>query len=97
MFRLILQRLFEKKIKQAKDKTWREFTEQTDERTIWQIKKYLTTTPTQPFIPTQVDNHAANNGQKAERLGAAFFPEPPDDDTSDRSPHFLRYIPTNTE
>jgi hypothetical protein len=76
---------YERKIKQAKEKTWREFTEQADERTIWQIKKYLTSTPTQPFIPT-LDGDANCNQQKAESLRKVFFPNPPDADTNDIPP-----------
>jgi len=76
---------YERKIKQAKEKTWREFTEQADEKTIWQIKKFLTSKPTQSFIPT-LDNDATTNQLKAAMLQATFFPEPPDAETNDIPP-----------
>jgi len=78
----IQKRIYETEIKKAKEKTWREFTKEADENTIWLLKKYLTSRPTQPFIPT-LNETAAGNKQKAKLLHETFFPPPPDADLSD--------------
>jgi hypothetical protein len=90
-----IKRIYERKLKKATEKTWREFTEQADERTIWLLKKYLTSTPSQPFIPT-LDDTAANNQQKAKILHDTFFPPPPDADLSDLNPPNRIHTPSQS-
>jgi len=74
--------LFRKSIKEAKQKTWREFVENADEKSIWQVKKYMNATPTQAYVPTLKDT-ATSNEIKAKEFQATFFPPPPPADTSD--------------
>ena len=69
-------------IKQAKERTWRQFIEDADERTIWTAKKYLDSLPTPHYIPT-LNNTANTNEEKAAEFQANFFPPPPTADLSD--------------
>ena len=68
-------------IKLAKERTWRQFVEDADERTIWTVKKYLDSMPTPYYIPTI--NSATSNEEKAAEFQANFFPPPPQADLSD--------------
>jgi ribonuclease HI len=69
-------------IKRAKERMWRQFIEDADERTIWTAKKYLDSMPTPHYIPTLNDN-ANSNEEKAAEFQANFFPLPPPADLSD--------------
>jgi len=69
-------------IKRAKDRTWKQFLEDADERTIWTAKKYLDSMPTPHYIPT-LNNTANSNEEKAAEFQANFFPPPPTADLSD--------------
>ena len=51
-----------------------------DEKSIWQVKKYLNSTPTQSYMPT-LDTTAASNKAKAEKFQSTFFPQPQADMT----------------
>jgi len=68
-------------IKAAKEKMWREFVEEADEKTIWMVKKYIDKLPTPHYIPTI--NNATSNSHKARELKNTFFPPPPPADLSD--------------
>ena len=56
--------------------------ETADEKSIWKVKKYMNSTPTQPYIPT-LNGTAATNESKIQEFIKTFFPEPPPADTSD--------------
>jgi hypothetical protein len=73
---------YKSQIKIAKQKTWREFVEEADERTIWTVKKYIDSTPTQAYIPTLNDT-ATSNEAKAAQFQSTFFPPAPQANTSD--------------
>ena len=60
----------------AKRDKWREFVNNADGKSIWEVKKYVTSTPVSPFIPT-LDGYAASQCQKVELLQKKFFPPPP--------------------
>ena len=53
-----------------------------NDKTIWQIKKYITNTPTSTFIPT-LNGHVATNDQKVTVFQKAFFLKPPPADLTD--------------
>jgi len=69
-------------IAQAKTSKWREYVNNADRKTIYQIKKYVTNIPTPTFIPT-LNDHEATNEQKVTALRKAFFPKPPPADLKD--------------
>jgi len=73
---------YRKKINQAKRDTWRKFVSEADERTIWQVKKYLDSQPTSTFVST-LNNQATSNQQKSDLLSQIFFPPPPCAETDD--------------
>jgi hypothetical protein len=73
---------FHKSINTAKQETWREFVNNADEKSIWQVKKYLNSTPTQSYMPT-LDTTAASNKAKAEKFQSTFFLQPPQADMTD--------------
>jgi exonuclease III len=75
------QNKYHDEIKAAKECTWREFVASAEERTIWKIKKYIDTIPTQTHIST-LDNETTNEGKSA-KFRDAFFPPPPPADISD--------------
>jgi Reverse transcriptase (RNA-dependent DNA polymerase). len=55
--------------------------EEADERTIWTVKKYLDTKPTQQYIGKI--NNATSDSEKAQEFHTTFFPPPPEADLSD--------------
>jgi hypothetical protein len=63
---------------------WREFVENAEETTIWQIKKFIDTTPTPTYIP-MLEGNAASNEAKTAKFQATFFPPPPPADMQDLS------------
>ena len=63
-------------IKKAKQKTWRNFVEKADEKTIWKVKKYMESVPTSTYIPT-LNSYATSNEEKTKEFKEAFFPPPP--------------------
>ena len=69
-------------IERAKARKWKEYVNNADGKTIWQIKKYITNAPTSTFIPT-LNGHAATYEQKVNALQKSFFPEPPPADLTD--------------
>jgi ribonuclease HI len=75
---------YQNNIRAAKERTWRDFVEEADEKTIWMVKKYIDATPTPSYIPT-LDGNATTNDEKAEKFQATFFPLPPPADLSDIS------------
>jgi hypothetical protein len=91
------KKTFHKSINKAKQKTWRDFVNNADEKSIWQVKKYLNSTPSQPYIPT-LDKAAASNDTKAQKFQATFFPPPPPADTTDISANTIypESVPCNT-
>ena len=68
--------LYTSQIRQAKRDKWREFVNSANEKSIWQVKRYITSAPTPSFIPT-LDEHSASHKQKVELLQKGFFPQPP--------------------
>ena len=68
-------------IKLAKERTWRQFIEESDERTIWPVKKYLDSMPAPYYIPTI--NSATSNEEKGIEFQANYFPLPLQADLSD--------------
>ena len=85
------KRICQKEVRAAKQKAWREFAEAADNITIWQLKKYISTLPSQPYIPTLDEGKAASNQQKAEALQRIFFPPPPAADLTDISNPATQY------
>ena len=69
-------------IAQAKRDKWAEFVNSANEKSIWQVKKYIDSKPVQTVIPT-LDGHAAINSEKTDVLKRSFFPAPPPADLSD--------------
>ena len=55
---------YNQKVRNAKHATWREFVGAADEKSIWIIKKYMNSTPTQHYIPT-INGTATTNEEKA--------------------------------
>ncbi len=64
------------KIAQAKRDKWREYVENADGKSVFQIKNYITNLPTPTFIPT-LNKQAATHDQKTALLQKTFFPQPP--------------------
>src|SRR5579859_1302180 len=77
-----LNKIYQQKLKDAQRQTWRSFVEAADEKTIWNIKKYMNSTPTQHYIPT-LNETVAKNKEKAQEFIKTFFPPPPPADLSD--------------
>src|SRR5216117_692741 len=73
---------YEEESARAKVSKWKEYVNNADGKTIWQIKKYITNIPTSTFIPT-LNGHAATYEQKVNALRKAFFPKPPLADLTD--------------
>lgn len=71
-----------KEVEQAKESHWKEYVSNADEKSIYQIKDYITNNYTSTFIPT-LDNAAATAEQKFHELKKAFFPKPPPADLAD--------------
>ena len=69
-------------IEKARTDKWREFINTADEKTMYQINKYINSIPTPTFIPT-LDTNAATNEEKIGTLRKAFFPKPPPADLKD--------------
>src|SRR5271170_5465139 len=79
----------------AKETKWKEFVEEADERTIWTVKKYLDTTPTQQYIGKI--NNATTDADKAQEFHTTFFPPPPNADLDDiQHTTYLEPIQINT-
>ena len=64
---------YNQKIRNAKYKAWREFVEAADEKTIWTIKKYMNSKPTQHYIPT-INGTATTNEEKASQFRKVLLP-----------------------
>ena len=64
--------------------TWQGFIKEADEKSIWQIKKYLEGNMSQTVIPT-LDDKAASQAEKVNLLKQVFFPAPPCADLTDIS------------
>jgi hypothetical protein len=72
-------------VRNAKYNTWKQFVESADEKSIWTIKKYMNSKPTQHYIPT-INNTATTNEEKAAQFREALLPSLstlPPADTSD--------------
>ena len=69
-------------IRRAKTNKWKEYVDNADGKTIWQIQKYATSTMTTTHVPT-LNEKAATNEQKVNALRKAFFPKPPLADLTD--------------
>jgi hypothetical protein len=74
---------YEHEMKRAKEKMWRDFVEEANERTIWTVKKYIDSTPTPAYIPTLNNENATSNEEKATAFRETFFPPPPRANLSD--------------
>ena len=64
---------FNKKVRNAKYKTWREFVEAVDDESIWTVNNYMNSKPKQHYIPT-INGTAATNEEKARYFKEAFLP-----------------------
>ena len=67
--------VYKREIRQAKNRKWKEFIEEADEKTIWLAKKYIDKPPSPYYIPTI--NGATSNEGKANEFKETFFPPPP--------------------
>jgi ribonuclease HI len=76
-------------IRKAKEDKWRVYVENADDKSIWNIKNFITNIPTQSFIPT-LENNASTHEQKIALLQQSFFPPPPPADLKD-----ISYKPPN--
>ena len=68
-------------MKMAKRETWNNFVQNADARTIWILKDYMDTVPTNNYIPIIGDE--SSDEAKATKFQEAFFPPPPPADTAD--------------
>jgi ribonuclease HI len=68
-------------IQGAKDAMWRKYVEEADEKTIWQVKKYIDKPPSPYYIPT-IEGETSNKG-KSHQFKTTFFPPPPPANLSD--------------
>jgi hypothetical protein len=57
-------------IRNAKEAMWRKYVEDADEKTIWQLKKYIDKPPSPYYIPT-IDGETSNEG-KSRQYKTAF-------------------------
>ena len=64
---------YNQKVRNAKYNTWREFVEAADEKSIWTIKKYMDSKPTQHYIPT-INETATTNEEKAIQFREVLLP-----------------------
>jgi len=69
------------KIARAKEKCWQQFVQNANGKSIWDIKKYLASSPSQTIIPTLEDTNSFKNMTTI--LQNSFFPQPPLADLSD--------------
>ena len=80
---------------ECKRNTWQKFVGEADECSIWKVNKYLSTTPTNTYIPT-LEGQAASNTQKTDTLSKTFFPPPPVANLSDiPNASYPDPVPTN--
>jgi len=73
---------YTKEISKAKTAKWREYVNGADNKSIFQIKKYITNTPTQAIIPT-LNGNLSTHEEKVAAFQKTFFPPPPRADLSD--------------
>src|SRR5579859_2339244 len=59
---------YNKKVRNAKYNTWKQFVESADEKSIWTIKKYMHSKPTQHYIP-MINDMATTNEEKRRNSG----------------------------
>ena len=64
---------FNRKVRNAKYNTWREYVEAADEKTIWTIKDYMDSKPIQHYIPT-INGTATTNEEKTTQFREALLP-----------------------
>jgi ribonuclease HI len=76
------RRIYRRKIEEAKRNTWQKYVSTADERSIFKVNGYLTSTSSNTYIPT-LEGEAATNSQKTDTLTHTFFPQPPPADLSD--------------
>jgi hypothetical protein len=76
---------YTKEIAEAKTTTWREFVQNADGKSIWQVKRYLSGSSPQAVIPT-LDGKLETYEQMSSTFQRSFFPPPPQADLKD-----LRY------
>jgi Endonuclease-reverse transcriptase len=69
-------------IAKAKKAKWKDYVENADGKSIWQIKKYATNITTSSLIPT-LDGNATTHEAKIETFTRAFFPQPPPTNLTD--------------
>ena len=60
-------RTYRRKIEEAKQNTWQNYVSTADERDIWKVNNYLTSTSSNTYIPT-LEGEAATNSQKTDTL-----------------------------
>jgi hypothetical protein len=64
---------FNQKVRNTRHNTWKGFVEAADEKTIWTIKKYINSTPTQHYIPA-INETATTNEEKANQFREVLLP-----------------------
>ena len=69
---------------------WRNYVENADGKSIRQIKRYITDTPTSNFIPT-LNGQLSTHQQKVDTFQKTFFPRPPPADLTDIKQHLTTY------
>jgi hypothetical protein len=70
-------------IRKAKESTWREFVENCDGKSIWDVKRYISNSAAFSNIPTLNDGQAETFEQMTQVFRKEFFPEPPAANLSD--------------
>jgi Reverse transcriptase (RNA-dependent DNA polymerase) len=85
---------YTKEITRAKDRTWQEFVRTSNEKTIWEVKKYLSGTRGQYIIPT-MEGKAETFEDITNTLSKHFFPQPPPADL--RDVYETKYYPDPVE
>ena len=73
---------YTKGIEKTKNTKWREYVESADNKSIWQIKRYVMNCQAPTRIPT-LDGCATTNEEKTKAFQKTFFPPPPPADLSD--------------
>jgi hypothetical protein len=73
---------YTREITEAKAKTWKEFVQNADGKSIWQVKRYLSGLSQQTVIPT-LDSKAETYEQMSNAFQCSFFPPPPSADLKD--------------
>ena len=64
---------YDQKIKNAKYNTWKAYVESADEESIWKITDYMSSKPTQQYIPI-INEKATTNEEKVNQFRQTLLP-----------------------